>query len=531
MRTLLLALAFTSPVLAQEAPPDLRFEVSCPISVRDEATTGCVYVMIARSDRREPYLQIGRTGVPFFGEDVTDLSPGERAVIDADTLGSPLVSLRELPPGEYYVQAFLNLYTKFERSDGHTLWMHMDRGEGQHWNRSPGNLKSQVQRIYLDPTKGWDLHLPVTEMLPPVRVPADTRQLKRFKIRSEKLSTFWGRDMEIGATVLLPRGYHEHPEAHYPVVYKHGHFSLRSPYPHGPDDAWMQDDFPRMIAITIQHPTPYFDDSYAVNSANNGPYGDAIHDELIPAIAQRFRTIEEPWARTLTGGSTGGWEACALQVFYPKFYGGAWIFAPDPVDFSNVEGIDIYEDENAFFKIHEWRRVPIPNTRNAATGEVLLTSEQRNRFELVCGTLGRSGQQLDIWSAVFGPVGDDGYFKPLFDKRTGAINREVAEYWREHYDIHHHLRTHWSRLGPDLVGKLHFFCGRRDNFYLNVGLEKLEDFLRTTRQPYFGGTFSWGGRGGHSWNPFGSQGELLRLISLHIEASAPDGASIGDWHY
>lgn len=75
-----------------------------------------------------------------------------------------------------------------------------------------------------------------------------------------------------------------------------------------------------------------------------------------------------------------------------------------------------------------------------------LTSRQRNHFELVSGTKGRSGQQLDIWSAVYGPIGDDGYFEPLFDKRTGAMNAEVAAYWREHYDLLHYLRRHWTEV-------------------------------------------------------------------------------------
>jgi len=355
--------------------------------------------------------------------------------------------------------------------------------------------------------------------------------VKRFRIQSDLLTRFWGHPIFIGATVLLPRGYHEHPTARYPVIYKQGHFSTRAPYRHGSGSEWMSDDFPRMLAVTIQHPTPYFDDSYAVNSANNGPYGDAIHQELIPEIERRFRAIPESWARVLTGGSTGGWEAAALQIFYPEFYGGAWIFAPDPLDFRNVEGINVYKDTNAYFKRHEWRTVPTPNTRNSDTGEVILTSRQRNHYELVHGTRGRSGQQLDIWSAVFGPVGADGYFKPLFDKRTGAIDPTVAEYWREHYDLRHYLQTNWGKVGRHLVGKLHFFAGRRDQFYLNIGVEHMEDYLESTRNPYYGGTFAYGGRGGHGWSPFKSRGELIRLMADHVQRNAPPGRGNKTWRY
>ena len=196
----------------------------------------------------------------------------------------------------------------------------------------------------------------------------------------------------------------------------------------------MNDDFPRMIVVTMQHPKPYFDDSYAVNSVNVGPYGDAFMQELIPEIEKRFRIIRQPWARLLAGGSTGGWESLALQIFHPDFFGGTWSYCPDSVDFSDIEGIDVYHDKNAFYKQFEWRKVPTINSREI-NGQIRQTAEERNRFELVNGTHGRSGEQLDIWSAVFGPLGDDGYFEPLWDKKTGAMNPRVADYWKEHYDL------------------------------------------------------------------------------------------------
>ena len=221
------------------------------------------------------------------------------------------------------------------------------------------------------------------------------------------LTKFWGRPIYLGAVVLLPRDY-DRETISYPVNYVQGHFSTAPPY--GFDEtndfskAWLSDGFPRMIAVTFQHPTPYFDDSYAVNSVNNGPYGDAIMQELIPEVEKRFRVIREPYARILSGGSTGGWEAAALQIFHPDFFGGAWAYCPDSVTFMDVEGINIYEDENAFYKVYDWRKVPTANSR-MVNGQLVMTSQQRNYFELANGTRGRSGEQIDIWSAVFGPIG------------------------------------------------------------------------------------------------------------------------------
>jgi hypothetical protein len=494
-----------------------------------------MFVILAREDEREPRTQVGRYGVQLFGKDFSKLEAGQTVTFDETALGYPVGRLSELEPGDYIVQAVLNRYTCFQRSDGHTVWLHMDQWEGQRWTRSPGNAYSKPQKITLGPECRGAVTLQTDQVIPPVEIPEDTPWIKRIKIQSRLLTEFWGHPIFIGATVLLPKNYENHPDVYYPTVYQQGHFSLRAPFRFSEDldnefsGAWNSSRFPRFIAMTIQHPTPYYDDSYGVNSVNNGPYGDAIHEELIPEIEKRFRCIPKSYARVLTGGSTGGWISFALQVFYPDFYGGTWSFAPDPLDFRNVEGINIYEYKNAFYKEYDWYRVPIINTRDAETGEIRLTSRQRITMELVNGTKGRSGQQLDIWSAVFGPVGEDGYTKPLYDKRSGQIDAEAAEYWKEHYDLRHFMEGHWDELGPKLVDKLHIICGRMDNFFLNIGVYHMEEFLTGPKNAYKTGTFTYG-PGGHGWRPYSSV-ELLRKMADHITVHAPEGEDIKAWKY
>ena len=515
------------------ASGEQRFEVSFPSAVHEEALTGRIYVMISRTAEREPRLQIGRTGAPFFGRDVVNLLPGEPGIIDATDLGTPVASLRDIPAGDYYVQAFVNIYSEFRRADGHVVWMHDDRWEGQHWNRSPGNLYSAVERVRLDPEADAIIALSAENVIPPVVVPPDTEWVRRFKFQSSMLTEFWGRPVYLGATVLLPRDY-DSSTISYPVNYIQGHFSLNAPnrFQIGGDlyREWIRDDFPRMILVTFQHPNPYFDDSYAVNSVNVGPYGDAILQELIPEIEKRFRILAEPYARVLSGGSTGGWESLALQIFHPDFFGGTWSYCPDPVTFTDVEGINIYEDVNAFYKQHEWRRVPTANTREI-NGEIRLTSRQRNHFELVNGTKGRSGEQLDIWSAVFGPIGDDGYFEPLFDKRTGEINSAVAEYWRDNYDLLHYLRQNWAEVGQKLVDKLHIYTGTMDNFYLNNSTQDLELWMKTTENPHYEGFFMYGDGKGHCFSGPVTRAERLREMAQFIMRKKPDGATTPWWRY
>jgi len=530
---ILLLVFFTIPLDSIAQKSKVKFEIRIPETIKNEPVTGRMFVIISRTDAREPRFQIGRYGVPFYGVDVENLKPNAPVTIDDKVLGSPVENLGDIPPGEYFVQSMFSIYTRFERSDGHVLWMHKDQWEGQRWTVSPGNIYSDVKKVYLDPGKKQTVKLEVTNVIPPVNVPPDTKYVKRIKIQSKILTEFWGQPMYLGACILLPRGYDEHPNIQYPTIYYQGHFSLRPPFRfrEGTDfyKTWTGTNFPRFIAITIQHPCPYFDDSYAVNSVNCGPFGDAIHQELIPEIERLFRCIPESYARVLTGGSTGGWESFALQCFYPDSYGGTWSFAPDPLDFHNVEGINIYEDKNAFYKIHEWRQVPTPNTRNPENGEILLTSKQRNHYELTNGTKGRSGQQLDIWSAVFGPIGEDGYFKPLFNKLTGEMNPDVAEYWKENYDLRRYLEKNWSTIGPKLVGKLHIFCGLMDNYYLNMGVHHMEEFLESTRNPYYAGTVSYGAQGSHGWRPMSSE-QLVMLMAHHILRNTPPGGQ-KDWMY
>jgi len=427
----------------------------------------------------------------------------------------------------------VNVYSEFRRADGHVLWMHDDQWEGQRWNVSPGNLYSLPQKVTVDPKAGGTIALVADQVIPPVQVPPDTPYVKRFKFESPLLTKFWGRPVYLGATVLLPRDY-DTSTISYPVNYVQGHFSLRPPYGFDGENAfsqaWLADRYPRVIAVTFQHPTPYFDDSYAVNSVNVGPYGDAIMQELIPEFEKRFRTIREPWARVLSGGSTGGWEAAALQIFHPDFFGGAWIYCPDSVTFSDVEGIDIYEDGNAFYKQYAWRRVPTINSR-MPNGQAVNTSEQRNRFELVNGTKGRSGEQLDIWSAVFGPIGDDGYFKPLFDKRTGTIDPSVAQYWKEHYDLRYYLEKNWATVGPKVVNKLFFYTGTMDTYFLNNSTRALEQWMKTTENPHYEGFFMYGDSKPHCWSgPVTSQ-ERLKEMAQHMMRHAPEGTTFPWWQF
>ncbi len=550
----------------------MEFAVSFSERIEGESLDGRIILLLSTDNSAEPRFQTGggAGAIGVFGLDVEDLAPGEDAILDSSVFGYPVESLNELPRGVYYVQAVFHKYDTFNLSTGHTVKLPMDQGEGQHWNRSPGNLYSSPRRISIDPSRPVRYALEMDEVIPPITEAEDTEYIKHVRIQSDLLTEFWGRPMYLGAHILVPEGFEEHPEARYPLMVFHGHypsdfggFRTEPPDPDlEPDYSsrfqlegynliqqqeaydfyqwWIAPETPRFLIIEIQHQNPYYDDSYAVNSANLGPYGDAITYELIPYIEEQFRGLGEGWARFLYGGSTGGWEALAVQVFYPDEYNGCFAACPDPIDFRQYCLVNIYEDENAYYEDGPLHRVERPARRDWL-GNVSTTTRDDNHLELALGSNSRSGDQWDIWQAVYSPMGRDGYPQPIWDKYTGEIDHEVAEYWRENYDLRHILERDWATLGPKLVGKLHIYCGDMDNYYLNNAVYLMEEFLEGTTDPYYDGQVDYGDRAEHCWN--GDQenpNAISRLryntmylprILERINESAPPGADIESWWY
>lgn len=574
-----LAVSASRPQAQQGA---LRFSVTLPAG--PGMIDGRLLVMIAKApgaglpaaasaEVSEPRFQVndGVSGQLIFGMDLDGAQPGSTVTLDGSAIGFPLDSIHDIPAGTYSVQALVHKYETFKRADGHTVKLPMDRGEGQQWARAPGNPYSTPQTITIDPKASGAIAIRLDQVIPPLPAPADTKYVRHERILSERLSRFWGRPMHLGAHVLLPEGWDTHPDAKYPLFIYHGHFPAdltnwrdTPPDPNlKPDFAarfnlsgynriqqeyawqfykdWTGPNFPRAIVIEIQHATPFYDDSYAVNSANLGPYGDAIVQELLPFIEKKYRGLGQGWARFMYGGSTGGWEAMAAQVKYPDAFNGAYAACPDPIDFRAYTTVDIYQDKNAYWLDDTWKRTPRPAHRNYL-GHVDSMVWEQNRLEEVLGTRTRSGGQWDIWEAVFSPVGPDGYPARIFDKRTGVIDKKVAEYWRENYDLVHILKRDWNKgLGAKLEGKLNIYVGDMDNYYLNNAVYLAEEFLESTKDPYYDGEVRYGDRAEHCWNGDPTRPNALSRLRYHqmyipkgverMLKTAPPGADLKSWRY
>jgi hypothetical protein len=560
----------TSP---STAPKTTQFSVSFPQQMSTAPLDGRVVLLLSKDKSREPRTHVSENEMlvsPYlFGMNVEGLAPGKAVVLDERAFGWPAGTLSAVPAGDYFVQAVLNRYETFHLADGRVLKLPPDKGEGQQWATKPGNLYSKPAMMHVDPAKPQTFSVSLDQIIPDIAPKADTEFVKHIRIKSELLSKFWGRDMYLGAHILVPKGFDSHPNARYPLMVSHGHFPedifafrTEPPDPNLKPDystrfhlagynriqqqesyafyqKWISADFPRYLVVEIQHANPYYDDSYAVNSANLGPYGDAINKELIPEIEKRFRGIGEGWARFTYGGSTGGWEALATQVFYPDMYNGAFVACPDPIDFQAYTLINLYKDENAYKLTGEASSVERPAFRNYM-GEVFATQRDTNYLELVLGDRTRSGQQYDVWQAVFGPKGEDGYPKPIFDKVSGVIDHSVADYWKSHYDLTNIIERDWPTLANKLQGKLHIYVGSGDNYYLTNSVYYAQERLEALK-PAWGGTVAYGDRAEHCWNGDAKlpnaysrlhyNYQYLPLILERIKSAAPKGADLKSWRY
>lgn len=487
----------------------LKFEATIARGLVSGPQKGRLFIFLNRKGEAEPRLtydsDVGVNAPPILAKDVASFAAGEtRVVVDDSAASYPIGNLGELPAGEYYVQALFDT-----NNDLRSL-------------NAPGNLYSEVQKVNLDAKAGGLVKLELTKILPPEQMPADTAFVKFIKIQSPLLTKFHGRPIYLRAGIVLPRDYAADTTRRYPVLIRIGGYGSKFTAAgrmmadgSGARQSWLGDDTPRMIAVFLDGDGPY-GDSYQINSANNGPYGDALTQELIPYIEKQFRAVGTPQSRFLTGGSTGGWVSTALQIFYPDFFNGSWSGFPDPLDFRAYQLVDIYADDNAYVNKNGFER---PSAREP-NGDTEFTMRLECLKENVLGagdSYTMSGEQWGSWNAVYSPRGADGRPVPLWDPKTGKIDHQVAEQWKK-YDLRLVVEQNWKTLAPKLDGKLHIWVGEADDYFLNNGVHLFDDFI-SKAEPKFNGWFMYSRTGRHGWQPK-SQAEIMKEMMQRFEQTS-----------
>ncbi|MDP3495003.1 MAG: alpha/beta hydrolase-fold protein [Hyphomonadaceae bacterium] len=413
-------------------------------------------------------------------QEVAFISPGQAVRFDADALADPRPFSR-IEPGEYWVQVRLDTDHDMAYSSG---------------TDPDADFTSMPVKITLPSAAAVDVTLmpersvlspnPAApapalfecngQRIPKPPTPGDAEaHMRLIDFVSPSLSAFWGREMRVCGIVLLPPGY-ETTKEKYPTVYRADGFGAKFSSIIGPERAHFAmmktGQTPPMIRVHLDHSSPWGTHEFA-DSVNNGPWGKALTEELIPALEKQYRMDAKPSGRFTTGHSSGGWFALWQQVRYPNVFGGTWARAPDPVDFRSFTGVDIYgHAANAYVRRDGSAQYLVREPDGKQTTSLKEYAQRERVF-------GDYGGQFDSFDWVFSPRGKDGRPMPLFDRVTGNVDAQVAAYWREHFDITHIIKRDWKTLKPALDGKIHLIMGDMDTFHLNEAAKLLEQELTT----------------------------------------------------
>jgi hypothetical protein len=357
--------------------------------------------------------------------------------------------MSKLKPGSYAIQAVMDL----------------DRGHIS-FSAAPGNGYCIAPKQDLNPTETGPVKLTLDQVYKE-RGFTETANVKLVDIKSELLTKFHGRETHLHAGVVLPASYAEKKDKHYPVIYEIPGFGANHFMAFGRRNA--TDVAGEEFLYVVLDANCRTGHHVFADSANNGPCGKALIEELIPYIEKEYRAVGKPGGRFVTGHSSGGWSSLWLQITYPDYFGGVWSTAPDPVDFRDFQRIDLTKRGVNMFTDEEGKQRPIARQGNTA----ILYYKPFSDMEMVMG----HGGQLGSFEAVFSPRGADGKPKHLWDRKTGAVDPEVAKAW-EGYDIRLILERNWKTLGPKLGGKIHVYMGGNDTFYLDGAAKLLQQSLK-----------------------------------------------------
>jgi S-formylglutathione hydrolase FrmB len=434
---LAVAVVLFTAITAVAQPKPASFTLTFDKAKLDQPFTGRVVVVLART-KPSPVvrsLSWGNTE-PAFAVDVKDWKPGTPLTVGADAIGT--VPLKDVKPGRYFAQAVLD----------------RDLG-GISFAASTGNLYSKpVELEKFDPATTGDTTLTLDQVAEERKF-LETDVAKLVDIESPLLTKFHGKPIRMRAGVVLPPSFAKEPDRKYPVVYEitgfgGDHFSALGRRPatlDGTEFVWVVLDGNCRLGHHV-----------FADSANNGPRGTALVTELIPHIEKKYRGVGTAKGRLVTGHSSGGWSSLWLQVAYPDTFGGCWSTSPDPVDFRDFQRVDIYTPNANLFTDPQGERRAL--SRSSGRGTMYFDS-----FSKMEEVMGRGGQ-LESFEAVFSPRGKDGKPLKLWDRKTGAIDPDVAEAW-EPFDISLKLKREWATLRSKLAGKVHVYMGDEDTFYLD----------------------------------------------------------------
>ena len=411
-----------------------------------QSFSGKVFLYLSKDAKNPKDEMVGVEKFPCFSITVKNVKPGEKVIFDDAATYYP-VKLSDIERGTYHAQV---------------VW---DRNEGgRSIANSPGNMYNKPIVVTVTKNIKQSFDVVCTEVIKELPF-AETQYIKELRSPSAMLTAIYNRPTAINAAVLLPKEYFEQPARKFPVLYWISGYGGDYHSYSGKNDPSAPMDTTPCIRVFLDGNCPLGHCVYA-NSDNNGPWGDALTQELIPLVEKRYRTNT---ARFLMGHSSGGWTVLWLQTHYPKIFTACWSSSPDPVDFRSFQQINLYSAKNMFYTSDSSLtlagtiagRVPWITMKNMCAMEHVLWR----------------GEQMHSFNAVFSTKNSDGTPRSLWNDATGAIDPVTFEHWKN-YDISLYLRTNWQQLKPDLQGKIRVSVGEQDNFLLNYAVHLLDNEMK-----------------------------------------------------
>ncbi|MBS3738760.1 MAG: hypothetical protein KGY51_07165 [Psychroflexus sp.] len=480
---LVLILIIATDITAQNKTAELNLKITIDKTLEHQFNSnGRLFVYLSENDEFEPRFSSIYTSGNIFAKNFQNWNTNTTFVLTSEDKWKSTADwgFKNAPKGNYFIQ---------------TVWNQNNNPKPN----SSGNLYSKSVNINLDSNK--DITLSISEVIPKPSL-VEHELVEFFSYESELLTQWWKKPRIIKAAVLLPPDYDEKSDKGYPVRYNIGGYGER--YTRVNDlvedtqfmNWWTSDEAPQIITVFLDGHGP-LGDPYQINSENNGPYGDALIKELIPAVEQKFNALRSSKTRFLDGCSSGGWVSLALQLFYPEQFSGCFSYSPDPVDFRHMQLVNIYKDKNVFYNQADYL---IPSMRDIYGNPQFSIQEEINSENVqgISNTYVTSGEQWGGWHAVFSPKAENGLPQPLFDFKTGKIDQNIAEQWRK-YDLLDFVKANWIELGPKIQGKIYIQTGNRDEFYLNNAVWTFKLFLSRTQSPKSDAKIVFSSMKGHCW--------------------------------
>ncbi len=419
--------------------------------VPDAAVDGRLLVAMSSSpDVKNPF-EVGMAHMDqlwMAALDVKSLPRGGAVELDPDTLAFPK-PFSQAPAGKYRISARLSR-------------------EG-----APGIAGAVVEQTF-DPAHAGTIELTLEEGEPKPQPLADTEGVKFVHVPSKLLTAFYGRPVSLDAAVVLPPSYGTAKGRRYATEYYIPGFggSLEAYAPRFEASRKTRADahYPELVRVILPGMLPSGHHVFA-DSINDGPWGSALVQELIPALEKQFALQATPRARLLSGHSSGGWSSLWLMITHPDFFAGTWSTAPDPVDFRSFTTVDVTPGLTDNFYTN---KDGSPRMLMRMGGHDMFSFKQFALFDEVTGKVGALG----TFDWVFSPRGPLGAPMHIMNPATGEQDPAVQKAW-ERWDVHKVLDAGWTTLGPKLKGKLHLFVGADDTFHLNESMTLLCDFFKS----------------------------------------------------